>query len=64
MARRPVSAIASKPKLGPLIPIESECRTAMSAGPRAALPSSAPRYFGVRMVLMDTAIMTTPVMHQ
>ena len=29
----------------------------MSAG-----PSNAPRHFGVRMVLTDTAIMTTPVM--
>ena len=36
----------------------------MSAAPRAALPSNPPRYFGVRMVLMDTAIMTTAVMHQ
>ena len=36
----------------------------MSAAPRAALLSNALRYFGVRMVLTDTAIMTTPVMHQ
>ena len=36
----------------------------MSAAPRAALPSNPPRYLGVRMVLTDTAIMMTPVMHQ